>query len=1807
VVVILGQILPIGWISGKVLGAESITTYRVPAVIGLSAKDAKAALQAAGLVPKFQIGKPAGSTNQPSTVYAVEPAPGTRLNKDAVVVVTLYAAAPTGAAGTATAGARPTAIPSGSVRVPSVIGRSAKDAKVVIVAAGLVPKFQVGSSAPSPAAALTVHTQLPEPGATTALGSAVTVTLYSRIGAAAQTSTAGVAPVEVTEVRSTPFVDLTEEVIDPRSGRLYLSATDVVVPAGAITLEVRRQLLPLPASPGLLGTRWRTNWESRLQRVGSLAVVEADGQQLSFRWDEAAKKLVSPSGDYLLPDANGRTIWVKTRERVSDTFDQLGRLVERDVRNGNKVALSYDSKGRLAKISGPHETWLELHTDESGRLVEIKSSMGHVVHYGFSTGSKAPAASRDADSPALRYAYHQNGTLERIEHPQLGATNFAYDPTGRVVRRTWADGSGEQYDYDDAQHTLRYTDPSGQVTTTVWSADRRVAKIISPLGHHSMMEYDQAGRLVALTGPTQQTTRFTFDSLGRTISVENSSQGTTQFQYVGDTELVSSLSGPGENRQQMEYDPQGNLIRLTSFPDQTKNVTFEYASDGQVAAIIPGNGQKQTFTYNSAGQRDSVTDAAGNTWRYEYDVQGNLIRTIDPLGAATQQTYDAQGRVASITSPDGATTRYVYEQRGRLFQITTTDELGRATRAVYDQRGRLTNETDAANRTTRYGYDASGRLISMTDPAGQTYQYEYDSLGNLIGEINPLGGAVKRTYDVTGKVASVVDPVGTATRFEYSPSGALTKFIDAAGVTTTYSYDNSGQLIDTTSAASQTTQYEYAAAGRVSRMIPPSGPIISYEYDTFGNLAALRKGDKIVAMYEYDALGRRVKERQVGGLEITYRYDAVGNLVSWQDNQGGHESMKYDAVGQTIATTDATGATTSYQYDPAGNVLGTTDPLGKVKRGAYNIAGELVEITEPNGDQVQYEYDPAGRLAAVQHPGGGKSLFAYDGLGNPLKIVGPLGDEVRSTYDPAGRVLSTTDAKGQTTSFEYDQAGRLSAKRLASGTVVKYQYDRQDNTTSVDDGKFPIRYAYDDAGNLIRVEYPAIKRSLVYEYNAAGLNTKFIDSEGRTVLYEYDDDDRLTTIKFDNQQSITFAYDPKGRVTTATYPNGVHGAWKYDANDRVTELIYQDAAKKTIAGWAYTYDAAGNCIQTVKHDGQAIRYAYDPSGQLVEEKSGEGEAVKYGYGAGGNRASYQRNGQTTKYRYDEGDRLLSAGNETFAYDANGNLIERKSTQGVTRYEYDVEDQLVKVVLPDRSEISYGYAPTGERIWRRDSKGMTWFVTDGVDLIAELDQNLKPQATYLHGSRVDQPLIMVRGGQQYYFHADRLGSIHSLTDARGNVSASYDYDAFGQIQSKQGPVVNPFTYTARELDAATGLFYYRARYYDAQLGRFLGTDSAPANVGDALALHPFIYARNNPVRFNDSSGLAPKEPNWDNPNVGRPTDRIQEDYQDWGKRTRELSQGKEPYYEGEWTQKHKDMGQMREELTRRGAEVPKVQPQRAGTRKVPVLEDAPKGTLKVPVANVPSRPPGNLLGGGVSVPVPPTKFQKIKNWAGDLIKPAAKWLGEKTVKMIPLVGAGLALSDVAQAAPEDRPHEIAKAIGGEAPGPLGIPGEAIAGWLVPPGTKGPTGWVDLPPVPGSPAEKQAPRIDLDPVPNGVADVEPKQSTGWDDLPPATPAEIQDTLDSLATDNADGSSAGGLDDATRDRARALAADADARDRAEDLDRQLSQDERRRRAAGARQGGNHGQGGSGPSGEEILIDIINQAIQESGQHEQGQQHHP
>jgi RHS repeat-associated protein len=102
---------------------------------------------------------------------------------------------------------------------------------------------------------------------------------------------------------------------------------------------------------------------------------------------------------------------------------------------------------------------------------------------------------------------------------------------------------------------------------------------------------------------------------------------------------------------------------------------------------------------------------------------------------------------------------------------------------------------------------------------------------------------------------------------------------------------------------------------------------------------------------------------------------------------------------------------------------------------------------------------------------------------------------------------------------------------------------------------------------------------------------------------------------------------------------------------------------------------------------------------------------------------------------------------------------------------------------------------------------------------------------------------------YYYHFDGLGSVVGLTNSSGNTVEVYEYDVYGRLGATDASHPNRILFTGREYDKETGLYYYRARYYNPQIGRFLQTDP----VGYEAGMNLYRYCGNNPIGLRDPSG------------------------------------------------------------------------------------------------------------------------------------------------------------------------------------------------------------------------------------------------------------------------------------------------------------------------------------------------------------------
>ena len=109
----------------------------------------------------------------------------------------------------------------------------------------------------------------------------------------------------------------------------------------------------------------------------------------------------------------------------------------------------------------------------------------------------------------------------------------------------------------------------------------------------------------------------------------------------------------------------------------------------------------------------------------------------------------------------------------------------------------------------------------------------------------------------------------------------------------------------------------------------------------------------------------------------------------------------------------------------------------------------------------------------------------------------------------------------------------------------------------------------------------------------------------------------------------------------------------------------------------------------------------------------------------------------------------------------------------------------------------------------------------------------------------------------FFHTDGLGSVVAASNEQGALLWRKDYAPYGE-QIDATPDDEALSYTGKQHDEVTGLTYFGARYYDAEIGRFLSIDPAGVDPANPFSFNRYAYANNNPYRYVDPDGREPGE-------------------------------------------------------------------------------------------------------------------------------------------------------------------------------------------------------------------------------------------------------------------------------------------------------------------------------------------------------------
>jgi RHS repeat-associated protein len=739
------------------------------------------------------------------------------------------------------------------------------------------------------------------------------------------------------------------------------------------------------------------------------------------------------------------------------------------------------------------------------------------------------------------------------------------------------------------------------------------------------------------------------------------------------------------------------------------------------------------------------------------------------------------------------------------------------------------NDNTIQFQGTGYQYDDLDRVIKVTDHKGNIYETVYDANGQIYQEkvwhIQPNDLYIVRTvathqYDAADRRISTTDVLGKTTQFAYDAAGNLTKVTDANG---------------------HVTQYEYDAMNRRTAVIDGNGHRTETKYNLRGEAIAVTNANGETVKSEYDEIGRLIKVINPLGHETRFQYDANGNLTCLIDanalsNTGdpGHQPLNAD------------GCSESRQYDELNRLKQSKDAQGRITAYSYDLLGDRLAITDAENHTTAFHYDDFGRLTEIVDP----------------LVETPTDKTQTFVYDEADNVVQTTDRKGQTTQYIYDVLNRpIQALHWVDNSIETFVYDDFDDLIQTQNADVSYLYSYDAKHQLQSKTDNRSNKTLSWTYDPVGnLDTK-TDYQGNVTDYQYDSANRLVAETNPNYLQVSYHYDGAGRLIDRILSNGAQTRYQYDSAGRLTQLKNTTVTGQIVNNTSYTRDRIGNILTQTEASGSGqtagtTSYSYDPEYRLLTaDYPGTANDESFSYDKVGNRKTYTKAGATKYYNVDAGNRLkdIRTGSatgtvfESYSYDDNGSLTTIGGNRSLT-LTWDANNRVKQI-----NTSQYQYDPSGYRIQKAAGATNRYYL-EGEHLEAIYSDTGSLKAQYLRGSVIDE---IVNGYQKdasdklvnYTYHHDALQSVLGQSGHQGSILSTQTYGAFGNSLGSTGTSSNAQQYTGREKDGDSGFYYYRARYYDPSIGRFISEDP----MGFAAGINFYAYVNNNPINANDPTG------------------------------------------------------------------------------------------------------------------------------------------------------------------------------------------------------------------------------------------------------------------------------------------------------------------------------------------------------------------
>lgn len=831
---------------------------------------------------------------------------------------------------------------------------------------------------------------------------------------------------------------------------------------------------------------------------------------------------------------------------------------------------------------------------------------------------------------------------------------------------------------------------------------------------------------------------------------------------------------------------------------------------------VLGFPESDTATRSQQAALLFIQDRNGNTVNLTRDSSGNLTRITSPNGRWIQLTYDTSNRVTQAQDNIGRIAQYSYNANGYLGQVI--DANGGLWQYGYDSSNRMSTITDARNILyLQNQYDGNDRVVKQIQADNTNYQFSYISDGN---------GNITQT--------NVTDPRNNVRQVFFNPTPVSPSGYVTGGYASSDTSAQGSTLQATTSYQSQ------AGTNLLNSSTDALGRTTTYTYDALGNLTSVTRlagtPNAVTTSFTYDATYSHVTSvTDPLGHTTQFNYDSKGNLSSITNPLGNRSTFTYNSMGQILSTTNPNGNTTQFGYS-GGDLVSITDPLGRSVTEDFDSAGRVISVTSPLGQAMSVNYNPLDQATTISNPLGGLTSFGFDGNGNLLNVTDANNHITQYTYDNMDRVATRQDPLLNQESYQYDANGNLIQFTDRRGKVTIFSFDALNRIAFAGYGM--------QAG-------PTYESTVTYTFDAGNRLTKAVDSVSGTITRSFDGLDHLSS-DATPQGTVSYTYDAAGRRASLTVPGQALENYTFDNANRLTEITQGTTTVQ------FSYDNANRRTTLTLPNGIVASYSYDSASQLAGITYQGGSTtignLAYSYDLAGRRTSvggsFARTGlpnAVTQTVYNANNQLTTWGTANLFYDLNGNM----TSDGTHAYAWDARDRLS--TIDSGNTASFVYDPLGRRATKNILGTATNFLYDASNVVQEVIGGANTANSFSGG--LDEVFQRTDSAGARSFLTDALGSTISLTDSTGTVQTSYTFEPFGNTTVSGSGTTNSFAYTGREFDAGN-LYYYRARYYNPQLGRFISEDPLGLRGG----INPYSYVEESPANFSDPFGLqGPSSP------------------------------------------------------------------------------------------------------------------------------------------------------------------------------------------------------------------------------------------------------------------------------------------------------------------------------------------------------------